>query len=595
MQDQIKLKKKLLNFNYIFFIIVVLFNLLSYLNSKTIDFTFLAVSFLILFLSTIPYFRDFSVENFKMTFFIHGLGIIVLSAFLSLKMPVFMFMTLFSTVYIVLLSVFKDSYKYTFPLITLVFLFLFLFFWFGSYLDIKMLKDLMKIGFFDSSYFYFIFLGILVFVLGIFVANQMRDFIMSFYKSQVMSVVNSKIEEVNRIAQEKAREAEQKNREAIIIKEKQEKIFEININLAKKVKNVKAQLQYIASELKEMLYATGVIVLLDKSGLISADYYIDVPLPVVEMLKVSPRSSDNVKKVISRAMKNKEIIHINKRNEVFHPGFSREECITLLQDISKLTFEVYEILLIPIVNSFGDAMGLFVAFNNKYEGFTDIDKRLGELLGVQSGILLHNSMLIKKLEDTFYETINAFSSAIEAKDKYTPVLHTYRVGELAYKVALEMGIGEEEAERIKIAGILHDIGKLAIPDSILAKQGPLTEEEREIIKTHSEEGSKILSKISFFREKSIHIYVLYHHERVDGKGYPKGLRGREIPLASNIISVADTYDAISTPRPYNKQYASEQKAIDIIKAERGKQFFEEVVDAFFRVLEREKMKKKTGS
>jgi HD-GYP domain-containing protein (c-di-GMP phosphodiesterase class II) len=111
-----------------------------------------------------------------------------------------------------------------------------------------------------------------------------------------------------------------------------------------------------------------------------------------------------------------------------------------------------------------------------------------------------------------------------------------------------------------------------------------------VIKTHSEEGYKILSKISLFRERGIPVYVLYHHERLDGKGYPRGISGKDLPLGANIISIADTYDAISTPRPYNKHYASEQKAIEIIKNERGKQFYPEVVDAFFRVLEKRKNK-----
>ncbi|MCS7165151.1 MAG: HD domain-containing protein [Candidatus Calescibacterium sp.] len=595
MHDQIKLRKKLLIFNYLFFVIIVIFNVLNYLISGKLDFVFLGVSLFILLLLLIPYSREFSVENFKLTLFIYGLGVFVFSVLLSFKSPIFIFLPILVSIYVTVLSIFKNTYKYTLPLLGLVFSFLLLFVYIGGSIDSKMFIQLKKSGFFDINYFYFVFLTFMVSIVSFWITVQVGDLIMSIYKSQALSIVQSKIDEVNRIASEKAKEVEQKSREILTVKEKQEKIFEINTNIAKRVKNIKAQLQYITSELKEMLYATGVVILLDKAGLISADYYADVPLPVVETLKVSPRSSDNIRKFISKAMKNKEVIHINKRKEIFHSGFSKEECISFLQEISKLTFEVYEVLMVPIVNSFAESMGLFVVFNNRYECFTDVDKRLAELIGIQAGILLHNSMLIKKLEDTFYETINAFSSAIEAKDKYTPVLHTYRVGELAYKVALEMGLSEEEAEKIKIAGILHDVGKLAIPDSILAKQGPLTEEEREIIKTHSEEGSKILSKISFFREKGIHIYVLYHHERVDGRGYPKGLRGREIPLAANIISVADTYDAISTPRPYNKQYASEQKAIEIIRAERGKQFFEEVVDAFLRVLEKEKMRKKAKS
>lgn len=593
--DIIKLKKNLASFNYLFFVVIVLINLISYLVLKNFDVVLIILSLLFSFLSTIPYFRDFSVDNFKLTYFLQGLGLAILIFWISLKIPLFIFAMILVSVYIIILALYSNTFVYNIVLFLLISCSFLLFSFIGEAFNLKELKKLYKISSFYGNYLYFVGFNLTLLILGIIFVNKTRSFILDYYKSQLMEVVSKKISEANRIAQEKAKEAEEKHRESVIMKEKQEKVFELNVNLAKKIKNIKSQLQYVASEIKNMLYASGVVILVDKGVLITADYYVDVPLPVVESLKVSPRTNENVKKFINASLKNKEVIHINKRKEIIPPGFNREDCYIFLQEISKVTYEVFEVLLVPIVNSFGESMGLFVIFNNTYDCFSEVDKKLAELIGIQAGIILHNSLLIKKLEDTFYETINAFSSAIEAKDKYTPVLHTYRVGELAYKVALEMGLSEEEAEKIKIAGILHDIGKLAIPDSILAKQGPLTDQEREVIKTHSEEGSKILSKISFFREKGIHIYVLYHHERVDGKGYPKGLRGREIPLGANIISVADTYDAISTPRPYNKHYASEQKAIEIIKSERGRQFFEEVVDAFFRVLEKEKMKKKTAS
>ncbi|MEN3014982.1 MAG: HD domain-containing phosphohydrolase [bacterium] len=592
--NQIELVKKLANINLVYVAIIVFINLLSYFSFKSLDLILIGLSVIVMFVSSLPYFREFNIENFKLTFFLQGLGLVAICIFLTFKNPLYIFLLGLNATYIFSLSIFKDGYKYAIPLLILSIIPIFYFLFDAKYI-IQLSKIYSSIQSFRGGYLNFLLVFVFIISIGLYVVTQLRSFIMDYYKSQVMSNIQARMDEINRVAQQKAREAEEKHREIILVKEKQEKIFAINTDLAKRVKNIKAQLQYISSELKDMLYATGVVVLFERGGFITADYHVDVPLPVVDTLKVSPKTNEIVKNFIFKCLKNKEIMHINKRKEIFVKDFSKEECITFLQSLSKLTFDVYEILMVPIINSFGESMGVFVIFNSRQDYFTDIDKRLAELLGVQAGILIHNSMLIKKIEDTFYETINAFSSAIEAKDKYTPVLHTYRVGELAYKVALEMGLSEEEAERIKIAGILHDVGKLAIPDSILAKQGPLTEEEREIIKTHSEEGSKILSKISFFREKNIHIYVLYHHERVDGRGYPKGLRGREIPLASNIISVADTYDAISTPRPYNKHYASEQKAIEIIKAERGRQFFEEVVDAFFRVLEKEKAKKKVGN
>ncbi|MFN3996139.1 MAG: hypothetical protein ACK4GR_06395, partial [bacterium] len=305
----------------------------------------------------------------------------------------------------------------------------------GEFFNLKDLSRLYELDFFKGKYFYYVLFILGLLGLGMVLISKTRNFILDFYKSQLIDTVNKKISEAQRIAQEKAKEAEEKHRESVFIREKQEKIFEININLAKKIKNVKAQLQYLASEIKNMLYASGVVILLDKGSIITADYYVDVPLPVVESLKVTPRTNENIRKFLSFVLKNKDIIHINKRKEIIPNGFSKEECYIFLQEISKVTFEAYEVLLVPIVNSFGETMGIFVVFNNTYDCFNDVDKKLIQLIGIQAGIIIHNSLLIKKLEDTFYETINAFSSAIEAKDKYTPVLHTYRVGELAYKVA----------------------------------------------------------------------------------------------------------------------------------------------------------------
>jgi len=592
MADVLKLKKNLEKINYLFFLIVIFFNVISFIFSKNLDFVYVIISLVVLFIGLLPYFLEFTVNSLALAFFLQGIGVIILSFFLSFKNPFFIFFSLLGVFYTLLCNIFKDGIKYSIGGLILFFIILLIFAVSDELFKLELLKNLKNLDIFNSFYFYFLFFSVSFLLFLIFVFSNVRQFILDYYKSQVIELVSAKMEEANKLAREKAKEAEERYRELLALKEKQEKIFEINANLAKKFRNIKSQLQYLAQEIKDMVFANGVAILFDKGSIISVEHYIDVPLPIVDVFRLSVKGNEKIKKFIDKTLRNKEIVHVNKRKGVYPVGINEEEALAFLQNLSKLTFEVYEVLLVPIVNSLNESLGLFVLFNNKDELFTEADKKIMQLMGLQTGIIIHNSLLIKKLEDTFYETINAFSSAIEAKDKYTPVLHTFRVGDLAYEIALEMGLSEDEAERIKIAGILHDVGKLAIPDSILAKQGPLTQEEREVIKTHSEEGSKILSKISFFREKSIHLYVLYHHERVDGKGYPKGLRGREIPLASNIISIADTYDAISTPRPYNKQYASEQKAIEIIKSERGRQFFEEVVDAFFRVLAKRKEKQK---
>lgn len=586
--DLIKLRKNLFNINIIFsaFILLTLI-FFWFFNSFKLDYFLIISAVGLIFIVFIPYFRDFSIDNFKWTFLLQAISIIVLSFLMVRHNPLFVFYSFFSVIPFSLLNIFNKVEVYNFIFFTL-FLGLNLI---SVLINIKLFKVIKNV---ES-----IIIGLIVFVLilmvfSLIIFKAVRNFVLDYYKSQVMEYAHRKIDEAQKVAYAKAKEAMEKNRFAILLKEKQEKIFEINKLLASKVRNIKEQLELLGSEIRNVVAAHSVVILLERNKIINPEFVYEVPKPIVAKMKtLADQPSNNIiSKFIREVFVKKVTIHINKRKDIYYEGFGESKLMSykFLEELSLMTYEVYEVLMVPIVDSLGNSIGVIVAFNSKEDVFSEVDKMFLELLGVQGGILIHNAILLKKIEDAFHETIVAFSSAIEAKDKYTPVLHTTRVGELAAEIAKEMNLPPEEVEKIRIAGILHDIGKLAIPDSILAKQGPLTAEEREVIKTHSEEGYKILSKISLFRERGIPVYVLYHHERLDGKGYPRGISGKDLPLGANIISIADTYDAISTPRPYNKHYASEQKAIEIIKNERGKQFYPEVVDAFFRVLEKRKNK-----
>ncbi|MGC8814746.1 MAG: HD domain-containing phosphohydrolase [bacterium] len=589
--DLIKLRKNLLNINVIFTSFILLSLAFFYFFSGgKIDYLLITASFVLIFIVFIPYFRDFSIDNFKLTFLLQAISIVILSFFMVKYNPMFIFYSFFSIIPFSFLNIFSKVEIYN-----TLFLILFFVINLSSVLiNSKIFRNIKNV---DD-----IVLGLIVFILilmilSLVIFRSIRNFVLDYYKSQVMDYAHKKIDEAQKIAYSKAKEAIEKNRFAVLLKEKQEKIFEINKLLASKVRNIKEQLEILGNEVKNVVFAHSVVILLERNKIINPEFVYEVPKPIVTKMKTLADQPSNsiINRFIREVFVKKITIHINKRKDIFYEGFeesglAKEISIKFLEELSLMTYEVYEVLMVPIVDSLGNSIGVMVALNNKEDLFNDVDKMFLELLGVQAGILIHNAILLKKIEDAFNETIVAFSSAIEAKDKYTPVLHTTRVGELAAEIAKEMNLPPEEVEKIRIAGILHDIGKLAIPDSILAKQGPLTVEEREVIKTHSEEGYKILSKISLFRERGIPVYVLYHHERLDGKGYPRGISGRDLPLGANIISIADTYDAISTPRPYNKHYASEQKAIDIIKSERGKQFYPEVVDSFFRVLEKRKSK-----
>ena len=193
---------------------------------------------------------------------------------------------------------------------------------------------------------------------------------------------------------------------------------------------------------------------------------------------------------------------------------------------------------------------------------------------------------LDKNRKLFLNTVVAFATAIEAKDKHTSG-HTERVAECSLAIArilreTEPQISNEFMENLRVAALLHDIGKIGVPEKILNKKGKLTDEERQFILKHPLIGANILNPISEF--KDIIVGVKYHHERYDGKGYPLGLKGEETPLIAAIIAVADSYDAMTSDRPYKKAM-SKTEALEEIKRNRGKQFNPRVVDAFVKAFE----------
>lgn len=166
------------------------------------------------------------------------------------------------------------------------------------------------------------------------------------------------------------------------------------------------------------------------------------------------------------------------------------------------------------------------------------------------------------------QTTMALAEAIDAKDKYTNG-HSRRVAEISAKIAEKYGKTKEECEEIYLIGLLHDVGKIGIPLEIINKPAKLTDEEYEVIKTHTTKGKEILEKISISPQLSIGAH--YHHERYDGKGYPEGLKGEEIPEIARIIAVADTYDAMASRRSYRNSLPMEKIRDEIMRG-MGTQF-----------------------
>jgi energy-coupling factor transport system substrate-specific component len=194
------------------------------------------------------------------------------------------------------------------------------------------------------------------------------------------------------------------------------------------------------------------------------------------------------------------------------------------------------------------------------------------------------ALLKKEQENKIFirEMIEAFAKTIDMKDKYTNG-HSTRVAEYTAMLTKELGYDEETVEKYYNIGLLHDIGKIGIPPEVLNKPGKLTDQEFNIIKSHSAQGYKVLKDISIMPELAIGAGA--HHERPDGKGYPRGLKGDEIPRVAQIIAVADTFDAMYSDRPYRKRMNFE-KAVSIIKEVSGTQLESDVVDAFLRLVDK---------
>jgi len=211
--------------------------------------------------------------------------------------------------------------------------------------------------------------------------------------------------------------------------------------------------------------------------------------------------------------------------------------------------------------------------------FTEKDLYFLSFMTNKAAYAIENLALYENIYENLFSTLYAFVKAIEARDPYTQQ-HSSRVTSVSIVIGKEMGCTSEELDILNFAGHLHDIGKIGIRDAILLKPGTYTEEERNIIKEHPNIGASIIGQLGLLHsEKQI---IKYHHERIDGTGYPDGLKNKEIPLLARILSVADVYDAISSDRAYRKKM-EKSKIIKIIKGGRGTQFDPDVVDAFLKL------------
>jgi len=220
-----------------------------------------------------------------------------------------------------------------------------------------------------------------------------------------------------------------------------------------------------------------------------------------------------------------------------------------------------------------------------------------ETLGGQAAIAIDNTTLLEDLHRTNVEltlaydtTLEGWSKALDLRDKETEG-HTQRVTELTVRIAQQIGIQEEDIVNIRRGALLHDIGKMGIPDKILLKPGPLDEDEWKIMKNHSSIAYNLLYPITYLRP-ALDV-PLYHHEKYDGSGYPNGLKDEQIPIAARIFAIVDVWDALTSDRPYRSAW-SNKKALKYLKDQSGSHFDPRVVEVFLNLIQNEMINGKTN-
>ena len=248
-------------------------------------------------------------------------------------------------------------------------------------------------------------------------------------------------------------------------------------------------------------------------------------------------------------------------------------------NITGLPILASHLLVIPLILE-GKTIGILLGADKLYRPqISSIDVKLFSALGHSLSFYLQNTMLLEDTHAMFIGTMHALTKLIDAKDSYT-YGHTERVALLTKQLASRLGLDAPSIERVYIASLIHDVGKIGIPEAVLCKPGALTEDEFNLIKKHPEIGARVLSDIPQMRD--LIPGVLHHHERWDGSGYPHQLAGQNIPLLGRLIALADAYDAMSSNRTYRSAMGHSQVLVEIRRCI-GTQFDPELAKMFLEL------------
>lgn len=271
------------------------------------------------------------------------------------------------------------------------------------------------------------------------------------------------------------------------------------------------------------------------------------------------------------------LIFKDKKPFLITPGVRLPHEFEKVREIEGVSSGVYVPLTIR-----GNIIGLLcISRTGTEHPFTPSEVELVSVLSGQAAAAIENARLYEKLEQSYLSVMVALSCVVEARDLYTDK-HMKDIAEYSVEIANKLGLSDNDIENIRKAALLHDIGKISVPDHILMKPGKLSEEEMEVIKKHPANGAKIIEPVEPLKHATK--IIKHHHECYNGTGYPEGLRGKDIPLGARIIAVADAFGAMTTNRPYRRAL-SIGDAVKELKKCAGKQFDPHLVEIFISILE----------
>ena len=344
--------------------------------------------------------------------------------------------------------------------------------------------------------------------------------------------------------------------------QKMERLLEINITLSSTLELARV-LDLIIAKAVEMLECEAGSILLYNKEKDCLDFSASTSVDSKKLAEIHVPLTDSLAGAIFS--KNQPLVVKNVDKDIRHNA----------SVAAQIHFQTHSLLGVPM-RIHNRVIGVLEALNKKQGTFTDEDVKILTAIASQSAVAIENAQLVQALQESYETTLEGWSAALDLRDKETEG-HSQRVTWLAIRLAQEVGVSKEALTYLRQGALLHDIGKMAVPDRILHKHGPLTDREKAIMRQHPVNAYNILYPITYLRSALDIPYC--HHEKWDGSGYPRGLKGEEIPLAARIFTIIDVWDALRSNRPYRKAW-SVKKTIAYIQKQSGKFFDPKIAKCF---------------